>query len=323
MIITRTPFRISFLGGATDFKYFYQNQPGEVVSSAINKYIYVAVNKRFEGDIRLSYAKTEVANHIDQLEHSLIREAMRLTGVDSGVNISVMADVPGKGTGIGSSSSLTIGVLNALYNLKGMQKTSEELAKSACKIEIDILGAPIGRQDQYITAFGGLKNIIFDKDEQVTVADIPISEEQKKELDSNLFLFSLPVPRQNNDVLARQIDNSKDKMSSLVKMRDLARRGKEHLMNKKLDEFGRLLHENWQEKRNLAEGITNPEIDSIYQRALDVGALGGKVCGAGGGGFLLLYCKKENQQKLRSVLADLKETPFSFEPKGSIVVYRD
>ena len=323
MIITRTPLRISFVGGGTDFKDFYRCQPGMVVSTAINKYMYVVVHKRFEGNIRLSYTRMETVNHIDEIQHELIREAMKLSGVDAGIEINTVSDVPGWGTGLGSSSSLTVGVLNALHAFKGEYKSPEELAKEACQIEIDILGEPIGKQDQYIAAYGGLKAFTFQRDEEVLVEEIPINEEQKISFNSNLLLFYTGKTRKAQAILAKQKTNIEEKMEALVRMRDLAKAAKKSLISAQFDAVGRMLHKNWLEKKQLAEGISDEEIDYYYQKALDNGALGGKICGAGGGGFLLLYCEKKYQDKVRQALVDLKETPFRLESQGSEVIYHD
>lgn len=323
MIISKTPLRISFVGGGTDLRDFYRHQPGMVVSTAIDKYIYICIHKHFDGSsFLLKYSKVEEGSDINKIKHPLFREAMKLTGVN-GVEITSMSDVPVTGVGLGSSSSFAVGLLNALYAYKGEYKSAEKLARGACKIEIDILGGPIGKQDQYIAAYGGLKAFTFNPNEGVDIEGIPITDDIKKELDSNLLLFYTGKTRKAHTILTKQKANIKDKMKSLIKMRNLAKATKEHLINYRLDKIGELLHTNWLEKRQLAQGITDLEIDSLYQKAIDNGALGGKICGAGGGGFLLLYCKKENQNKVRKVLNNLKETSFNFEPRGSKIIHHD
>jgi len=321
MIISKTPLRISFVGGGTDLKSFYKHSPGMVLSTAINKYIYIAVHKHFDGkSFLLKYSKLEEGQNINKIKNNLIREAMKLTKVN-GVEIVSMSDVPVSGVGLGSSSTFTVGLLNALYAYKGKHKSTEELAREACKIEIDILKKPIGKQDQYIATYGGLREIIFQKNGIVRTKEISIDENQKKGLDSNLLLFYTGKTRSANTILTKQKANTKNKLESMTKMRDLVKKMKKYLDNNELDEVGQLLHENWLEKRQLAQGITDPWIDSTYQKALDNGALGGKICGAGGGGFLLVYCKKENQNRVRRALKDLEETPFSFEPSGSQIIH--
>jgi len=324
MIISKTPFRISFVGGGTDFRDFYiKNAPGMVVSSAINKYIYVSVHKRFEGNIRLSYSKTELVDDVSQIKHELIKEAMKMTGVNSAVEITITADVPGKGTGLGSSSSLTVGLLNALYVFKGEKKTAEELARDACKIEIEILKGPIGKQDQYIAAFGGLRFIKFLGNDQILVENINMPNQKKKEFDSNLFLFYTGKTRKSEDILVEQKSNIEKKTETLIKMRDMAKIAKECLNKCEINKMGELLHQNWQEKKQLAGTISDEIIDDYYSKAIQAGALGGKVCGAGGGGFMLFYCQKENSEKLKQALAGLQELPFNLESSGSRIIYND
>jgi D-glycero-alpha-D-manno-heptose-7-phosphate kinase len=321
MIISKTPLRISFVGGGTDLRAFYQHTSGLVVSTAINKYIYVAVHKHFDGSgFLLKYSEVEEGKDVNAIKNNLIREAMKMTGVN-GVEIVSMSDVPVKGVGLGSSSSFIVGVLNALYAYKGEYKSPEELAMAACKIEIEILGKPIGKQDQYIAAYGGLRTIAFHKNEKVVSRIIPLEERQKKELDSNLLLFFTGKTRQADTILKKQKADTRKKLDSLKKMRDMAKKMEEHLSNNRLDQFGELLHKNWLEKKQLAQGITDPDIDSLYQKAIDAGALGGKICGAGGGGFFLFYCPKEKQNAVRDALSELEEMTFNFEPTGSKIIH--
>ncbi len=323
MIISKTPLRISFVGGGTDLGEFYKRHPGMVVSTTINKYIYICVHKHFDGRrFLLKYSEVEEGSDINKIKNSIIREAMRLTGVN-GAEIVSMADVPTGGTGLGSSSSFAVGVLNALYAYKGEYKSAEELADDACKIEIDILGKPIGKQDQYIAAYGGLKAITFQKNERVKIEEIPILKKQLEELDSNLLLFFTGKTRSADDILTKQKANTQDKLGSLIKMRNLVEEMKDCLTNSHLNKFGELLHKNWLEKRQLAPGITSPETNSYYQKAIDNGALGGKICGAGGGGFLLIYCNKKNQNKVRKTLAGLEEMPFGFEEEGTKIIFNN
>ncbi|MCK4539868.1 GHMP kinase [Candidatus Parcubacteria bacterium] len=322
MIISKTPLRISFVGGGTDLRAFYKNEPGKVISTAINKYIYICVHKHFDGEsYLLKYSKIEEGKDIDKIKNDIIREAFKLTGV-SGVEIVSMSDAPVSGVGLGSSSSFAVGLLNALYSYKGENKTPEELAQEACKIEIDILKKPIGKQDQYIAAYGGLKTITFNPDESVKVENIPVSENLIKGLDSNLLLFYTGKTRNADQILSKQKINTQDKIKSLIKMRGFVNILKEDLINSDIDKIGELLHQNWLEKKQLANGISDPEIDINYQKAINQGALGGKICGAGGGGFFLFYAKKENQEKIRQALKNLKETPFGFEPEGSKIIHK-
>lgn len=325
MIISRTPFRISFAGGGTDFADFYRKDGGEVVSTAIDKYIYVTINKRFDDSIRLSYTKTEIVEHFEQLQHGLVREAMRLTGVTSGVEITTIADIPAKGSGLGSSSSLTVGLLNAFYAYHGKTVPVKQLAQEACRIEIDILGEPIGKQDQYIAAYGGLKHFYFKPNDDVLVEPLIVRQERIARLQDNLMLFYTNITRDAGSIFRELKTRSQDNFSGLRDLKGLAGELKILLedFGKDDDEFGRLLRRGWELKKRLAGGITNQTIEDCYQAALSAGALGGKILGAGGGGFLLLYCKKEHQDKAAKALASLRLLPFAFEPEGSRIIYAD
>jgi D-glycero-alpha-D-manno-heptose-7-phosphate kinase len=321
MIITATPLRISFVGGGTDFEDFYKQHPGMVVSTAINKYVYVIVNERFEKNIRVSYSKTEIADNVNLIEHAVIREAMKLTGVDNGIEIVTIADVPGKGTGLGSSSSLAVGLLNALYALKGKKKSPEELFNDAYKLEKEILGQSCGKQDQYIAAHGGLRQIVFYPDERVETEEIILDDNVKNELDSNLLLFYTGMTRKSSDIQDEQQRNTKNNLESLMKIHDLAKMLKVELNNQRIEKIGEFLHKNWLEKKKLAPQISDSWLDTIYQRALENGASGGKICGAGGGGFFLFHCLPANKNKLKDALQDLQELEFKFEPKGSEIIF--
>lgn len=323
MIITRTPFRISFVGGGTDLPEFYHLEPGAVVSTAINKYMYVMVNQRFTDAIRVSYySKTEIVDSVDEIRHPLVREALKLVGITKGIEIASIADVHA-GAGLGSSGSFTVGLLNALYAYKGVLKSAEDLAREACHIEIDILGEPIGKQDQYIAAYGGLRYIQFNPDDTVFTEPIIWSSENKEELMRNLLLLYTGDVREASSILREQKEKTRqgDKMASLQKLRDMALELKERLDNNApLDIFGAILHQGWMLKKQLASNISSEKIDEYYEKALSAGALGGKVVGAGGGGFLLLYCPEERQTQVREALG-LQELEFSFEPEGSKIIY--
>lgn len=323
MIISRTPLRISFFGGGTDLKDFYGLEGGAVLSTAIDKYIFATVNKKFDDHIRVSYSKTEIVEHVDMIKHDLVREAMKLTGVDGGIEITTIADIPSQGTGLGSSSTFTVGVLSALYAYKGQHVSAEVLAQEACKIEIDIVGEPIGKQDQYIAAYGGLQLIQFNPDGSVFVDPIICDREFKTALQDHLMLFYTGITRRANSILNEQKKNSSgDKVGELKALKELAFRAKKIVeVDKSLDEFGRLLDKSWEIKKTLAGGISKPEIDGFYQQAKEAGALGGKIAGAGGGGFLLLYVPKEKQTNVRKALSGLQETIFAFEPQGSKIIY--
>lgn len=324
MIITRTPFRISFAGGGTDLPEFYRSEPGAVVSTAINKYMYIIVNKRFTDAIRVSYyARTEIVDSVDEVRHPLVRETLKQVGISRGIEIASVADVHA-GAGLGSSGSFTVGLLNALYAYKGKLKSAEELAREACRIEIDILGEPVGKQDQYIAAYGGFRYFRFNSDATVITEPIIWSSEHKDELVQNLLLLYTGDIHEASSILQEQQAKTQqpDNMASLRKMRDMAVNLKDQLNgNAATDTFGDVLHRGWQLKKELASGISNDKIDQYYEKALDAGALGGKVLGAGGGGFLLLYCPKSKQPQVRKALSDLPALEFSFEPEGSKIIY--
>jgi len=324
MIITRTPFRISFVGGGTDLPDFYQGEPGAVVSMAINKYMYVVVNKRFTDAIRVSYySKTEIVDTVDEIRHPIVREALKLVGITKGIEIASLADVHA-GAGLGSSGSFTVGLLNALHAYKGILKSAEELAREACHIEMDVLREPVGKQDQYIAAYGGFRYIQFNPDETVSTEPIIWSKENREELIQNLFLLYTGDAREASSILKEQKENTKqsDKMNSLKKLRDMAIELKELLNNNASPNvFGEFLHKGWMLKKQLASSISNNKIDEYYEKALSAGALGGKISGAGGGGFLLLYCRKERQAQVKEALNHLRELAFSFEPEGSKIIY--
>ena len=320
MIITRTPFRISFAGGGTDLPDFYRREYGAVISTAIDKYMFITVNKSFDHRIRISYSKTEQVEHVDDIQHPIVREALKHTGIDNGIEITSIADVPA-GTGMGSSSSFTVGILNALYAYKGVLKSAEALARDAAMIEIERAGQPIGKQDHYIAAYGGYQYIRFNPDESVFVNPVIFSRDVFAELQSNLVLFYTGITRSSNSILNDQKKNTPSKIEILKKMRDLAYEMRETLTSgRNLANFGQLLHQNWLYKRELSPLIASQPINDCYQAGISAGALGGKLLGAGGGGFFLFYCERQNQQRLREAVK-LKEFPVNFEPQGSQIIY--
>lgn len=325
MIISKTPLRMSFAGGGSDFKEYYQKNYGSVVSTAIDKYIYVTINKKFDDLVRVGYSKTEIVKNIENIEHNLIREALKLTGVTKGIDINYMSDMlPAReGTGLGSSSSLIVGILNALYAYKGQHVSTDRLAKEACKIEIETLGKPIGKQDQYAAAFGNLNFIKFNLDESVSVKPIICKKETRERLNKNLLLFYTGMGSLSDIVLSEQNNKIDINLNFLDKMVKLSEQLRNILTNNNLKEFGNILHQGWLYKQKLASKITNPIINEHYKKARDAGAVGGKILGSGGGGFLLLYCEEENQNKVRQALSNLKETFFGFESEGSKIVYVD
>lgn len=327
MIISRTPLRMSFTGGGSDIRDYYQHRSGHVISTAINKYIYIMVERKFDSKIRVSYSKTEEVEHVDQVEHNIIREAMKITGVTSGVDIVYQGDVPlgTAGIGLGSSSALAVGVLNALYAYRGVHASAERLAREACQIEIDILKNPIGKQDQYMAAYGGFQSLKFNPDETVEVNPIIMWSKTKHELNQRLVLFYTGKTRISSHILKEQSINSKYNKTSLDYMVGLSLFLEGFLRQNSLKNFGSILNEGWEEKKRLASGISNSEIDKLYEEGIKADASGGKLLGAGGGGFLLFYCEPEHMWKVEATLTSpvfkLKKTPFKFEPQGSKIIY--
>jgi D-glycero-alpha-D-manno-heptose-7-phosphate kinase len=321
MIITRTPLRISFAGGGTDFPDFYRAEEGAVISAAIDKYIYVIVKKRFDDLIHVSYSKKETCHHVDEIQHDLVREAMRKTGVTCGVEIATMADIPSEGSGLGSSSCVTVGLLNALYLHQGITRSAEQLAREACEIEIDLLGRPIGKQDHYIAAYGGLRLFRFRCDDSVTNEPLPLSEARWEQLGSQLMLFFTGTTRQSSGILQEQRDNIGGRLGLLRAMRDQVDRVRSCCEVGCLDDLGTILHEGWAHKRQLAEAISNPYLDAMYDRALAAGATGGKIAGAGGGGFLLLHCPLARQDAVRARMDHWRELHFRLERDGTRAIF--
>ena len=321
MIISRTPFRISFAGGGTDLAAFYRRQPGAVTSSAVDKYMYITVNKRFDETIRVSYAKTEIVGSVDDLQHPIVREALKLTGLTEGLEITSIADLPA-GTGMGSSSSFTVGLLNALHAYAGRYTSAEQLAQEACRIEIELLGEPIGKQDQYAAAYGGLNHIQFNPDETVFVDPVISANETRVELSEHLLLLYTGVKRSASAILTKQKEDTKRKLDILSKMRDISKEMARVLQSgRRLTEFGELMHQAWLLKRSVTGGITNADVDRWYKMAREAGSLGGKLLGAGGGGFLLFFVERQNRQRVRERLAELCELPFQLEPQGAKILY--
>lgn len=321
MIITQTPLRISFAGGGTDFADFYSREDGSVVSTAIDKYVYVIVKERFDHKIYLKWSLNEIVDRIDDVKHELVREAMRKVGVLRGVEITTLADIPSEGSGLGSSSSLTVGLLNALYAYQGDSRPAEQLAEEAVQIEVDVLGKPIGKQDQYIAAHGNLRRFLFQEDGSVEIEKVAISDRQRRRLSNNLMLFYTDRVRRSEDILRKQKASILDRMATLRKMKAQVSEARRHLEGGSVDEMGPLLDRAWALKKSLVSGISDREIDRIYRDAREAGASGGKISGAGGGGFLLLYCLPDAQDAVRKALRGYREMPFSLERDGSKVIF--
>lgn len=323
MIITRTPFRVSFAGGGSDLPSFYTQHEGCVLSTSINKYMYVSIHPTFNrSETVIKYSKTEITTDVRQINHPIARQLLLDYNL-SGVEISSNSDIP-SGTGLSTSSAFTVGLINALNAFKGKYASQEAIAAQACEVEITKLGEPIGKQDQYGTAVGGMKFIRFLKDGTVDVEPIVVKNSIKRELDDNLLLFYTGLTHSAGAILKEQNANvvtAEDKFKGMVRMTELAYEMRDALVRGDLSRFGDILNENWILKRSMASTISNGLVDKYYDIAMQNGALGGKLLGAGGGGFLLFYCEKEKQARLRSALSDLVELPFNMETGGTKVIY--
>jgi D-glycero-alpha-D-manno-heptose-7-phosphate kinase len=319
MIISRTPVRVSFCGGGTDLSAYYEGSEngGLVTSMALAKHIHVTVNKRFDDSVRVSYSQTEIVEDFEDLEHELVREAMRLTGVTQGVEITTIADIPSKGTGLGSSSALTVGLLNALHTYAGRTPDAAQLAEETCRIEIDILGQPIGRQDQYAAAFGGANQIAFIPDDSVIVTPLDLNASS---LEENYFLVYTGITRKATDILAVQSAASDQKRDNLNELREQAVKVRTALESNDHNTVGTLLDSSWKIKRNLVDGITISELDDLYSSIIEMGATGGKLLGAGGGGFFLFQA----DTSIRSTVSEVhKIIPLTLDDVGSTIIFDD
>ena len=321
MIITKTPFRVSFCGGGSDLKTFYQQHEGCVLSTTINKYLYLSIHPYFdENQTLLKYSANELVASPKEIQHKIFRDV--LTDYDvNGVEIVSTADIPA-GTGLGSSSTFTVGLLHTMNCYKGKYVSKGWLAKKACQVEIEHLDSPIGKQDQYAAAYGGLNFIRFHQDDTVSVEPIIMRPDTYSELQNRLVMFYTGIKHDANQILSVQKQNisKKDKFDNLVKMTDLARDMKSALEGNDLSAFGKLMDENWQLKKSLAQGVSNSFIDDIYDNAMHHGALGGKLLGAGGGGFLLFYTREGCQEELKQAIG-LRPFDFRFERDGTSIVY--
>lgn len=321
MIITRTPFRVSFAGGGSDMQSFYEKYGGCVLSTTISKYMYIMIHPYFnENQTLLKYSETELVNSVANIRHNIFRQVLSDMNIH-GVEITSTADVP-SGTGLGSSSTFTVGLLNTLYSYKGKYVSKSALAEMACEVEIDKLKSPIGKQDQYAASFGGINFFRFNPDGHVIVEPVIMKGKTRRQLEKNLIMFYTGATRSANTILAQQKENISEtaKAANLVRMCKLAEQMRMSLYNNDISAFGSILHEGWMLKKELATGISNPVIDEAYDCAMQNGALGGKLLGAGGGGFLLFYCPEERQPVLREKLG-LTQFDFHFEHDGTSVVY--
>ena len=321
MIITQTPLRIGLVGGGTDLPDYYREHGGRVLNCAIDKSVYVIVKQRFDDDIYVNYSRKEIVSRVEDLEHELVRETMRMAGVDSGIEITTLADIPSAGSGLGSSSAVTVGLLNALFTYRGRQLCAEELAERACSVEIERCGKPIGKQDQYIAALGGIRDISFGPGDRVVANELRLSAVQRRTLQQQMLLFYTGVTRSAECILREQTANVARSLAELHQLRDLAGRAADDLARGDIGAIGAAVRAGWELKRGLASGISNSRIECVVEAALQAGASGAKVAGAGGGGFLLVFCPVENQCAVRGRLAELQELPVKLDPVGSRVVF--
>jgi D-glycero-alpha-D-manno-heptose-7-phosphate kinase len=324
MVISRAPLRMSFAGGGSDLPAFYREFGGAVLSTAIDKYVYVTVNTKFDHGVRIGYSKNEEVDSIDSIEHPLVKAAMRLVGLHGGIEITTIADVPSRGTGLGSSSSFTVGLLQALYAYLGQYASAEKLSRDGCAVEIDICGEPIGKQDQYAAAHGGFNYISFSPDDSVAVCPIVCRPDTIKSIHRNIMVFYTGIVRSASSVLKAQnegVAREKDKQRTLCRMTELAATLRDAIQADNVDAFGEILHENWELKKTLADGISSPDIDDYYKAARAAGATGGKILGAGNGGFLMVFAPEAAQNSIKATLSKLRLVEMNFEPLGSRIIF--
>ena len=319
MIITKTPLRISFLGGNTDFAEYYKKYGGAVLTTAIDKFIYCIVKKRFDDMIYINYSIKEKVTKVEDIKHDLVREAMNMVGIVNGIEITFLSDIPAEGSGLGSSSAVTVGLLNALYQYIGVSMPLGQLASKACRIEIDILKKPIGIQDQIITAYGGFRYLRLLSETQVETLKVNMNHETSDKLQASLMMFYTNQTRSADKILKKM--NIKKNKEILDKNKHLAVLGNQSLELGQFVAIGELMDNYWDLKKKLNNDVTNPEIDKMYKKAKKAGAIGGKILGAGGGGFMLLMVDPSNQQKVREALKGHNELKFNFEPYGTRSIF--
>jgi D-glycero-alpha-D-manno-heptose-7-phosphate kinase len=325
LIISRTPLRVSLAGGGSDLPSFSDVHGGAVVSTAVDKWIHVVVSPRFEGDIRVSYSQTEIVETANLVQHELVREALRATGLPRGLDIVTLADVPARGTGLGSSSAVTVGLLNALYGYQGVYKSAVQLAEEAARIEIEMLGRPIGKQDHYAAAVGGFNFIEFPPGGKVRAEPLVCPPGTLERLHDNLLLFFTGRQRTAAAVLEPQnrAVHEGRAVEPLMAIRDLAYRLRDALGRGEIEGVGDIVHESWELKRSLAPTVSTREVDALYERAREHGASGGKLLGAGGGGFFLVIAPPDRHGSIRAALEGLREVPINFAVRGTQILYLD
>jgi len=324
MIISKTPFRISFMGGGTDLRAFYRNGYGAVVTTSIDKFVYLAIHRFFERKIVLKYSQTETVDRAADIRHPLIRECMLACGVDEPLELTSFADIPSFGSGLGSSSAFSVGLIKALHAFQGREVSAERCAAMACDVEIEKLGEPIGKQDQYAVACGGLNYVRFNADETVFVEPIVLRPERVRQLQGRLMMFYTGITRSARDILSEQKHNTEtaaDRIASLDRLLAMTETLRSELSAGNVDLVGEMLHESWMHKRQLARGITNPALDDIYALARHAGAVGGKILGAGGGGFFLFDVPENRQAAVAAALGHMRRVRFGFEQQGTRTLY--
>lgn len=323
MIISKTPFRMSYVGGGTDIRAFYENEPGAVISTSISKYMYVSIHEKFDEGIRIAYSNVEEVSSVEEIKHPLVRECLKLTGIAGGLEITSTADIPGKGTGLGSSSSYTVGLLNALYEYKKTRIERYKIASEACDIEINKCSEPIGKQDQFAAAFGGLKMYEFMPDESVKITDINCSDSFKSLLNESNISFYLGSTRSASKILKHQtkISSNRDKKLILRRMANIAREFKAAIEESNFDMVVELMNENWALKKSMTSKISNSFIDDVYETGISAGANAGKLLGAGAGGFVTFIAPKKSHNHIRNALIKLKEVDLKMENDGTKIIY--
>lgn len=323
MIITRTPLRVSFVGGGTDLASYYRHHGGgSVVSAAIDRYVYVLVNEKFDDDIRVSYSRAaEYVSSVDAVQHPAVREAMRMTGVKGSVEIVTVSDIPAEGTGLGSSSAFAVGILNALWAFQGELRGAKELAEAACELEIDRLHETSGKQDQYAAAFGGLHQYEFREDDSVGVHALPLSREEREHFSQHFSLFYTGTTRSANTILSEQARRTDENLEAYRRMRELSDETRKAILARDFPKVGALMDEGWNLKKGLSRGITNPTLDSMYASAKGAGAWGAKVTGAGGGGFLLVAAPPEKSLQVEHALSGHRHLPVHISTEGSRIIF--
>ena len=325
MVVVKTPLRLSFVGGGSDIKDYYHQKTGKVVCTAIDKFVYAIVKERFDDMIYINYSQKECVEKLGDIRHDLVREAMKITGVTHGIEITTLADIPSSGSGLGSSSSITVALLHALYAYQNVLVTAEKLAQEACHIEIDVLNKPIGKQDQYAAAYGGVNKFIFHPDDTTERIPVTLTSINRRKFASSLLLYFTGITRSASSILSRQKANfiQPDKVDAMRQMVDLVDSFSDAMKDADILTCGRLLARNWELKQSLAAGISTPDIQTMYETALSAGAFAGKIAGAGGGGFLLLIVPRERQNQVFESMKSYRELPFMIEESGSKVIFDD